>query len=101
MWGLTSFESAVFEYIKNQNDTARHREVQANLERFLEPLAVHLSDRDYLLGNRFSAADIVSGYNLGLVGGYYQLSTYLAVDAYLSRLLARPAASRFVEALGA
>ena len=94
-WGLTTFEGAVFAFNGNQGDKER-----ANLERFLAPLDQILASQHYLLGDRFSAADIVCGYNLGLLIRNYDFVGYPAVQAYVSRLLSRPAATSFARVTG-
>ncbi len=94
-WGLTTFEGAVFAFNGEQGEKER-----AHLERFLAPLDHMLAMQDYLLGETFSAADIICGYDLGLLFGKYDLAAYPAVRAYLSRLLARPAATIFANAIG-
>ena len=94
-WGLTTFESVVFAFTNNQGDTER-----ANLERFMTPLNRMLTSNDYLVGESFTAADIVCAYDLGVLFGAYDLKAYPSVHAYLSRLLARPAAASFATAIG-
>ena len=94
-WGLTTFESAVFAFNGKQGEKER-----AHLERFLAPLDHMLASQNYLVGDIFSAADIICGYNLGLLFGKYDLAGYPAVQAFLSRLLARPAATSFARAIG-
>ncbi len=94
-WGLTTFESAVFAYNSNQAKKER-----AHLERFLAPLDHMLTSQDYLVGDTFSAADIICGYDLALLSGKYDFAGYPAVQAFLSRLLARPAATSLARAIG-
>ena len=95
LWGLTTFESAVFAFNSNQGDKER-----ANLERFLAPLDHILASQDYLLGDTFSAVDITCGYDFGLLSANYDLASYPAVQAFVSRVLARPAAKSFAKAVG-
>ena len=94
-WGLTTFEGVSFAFNSNQGDKER-----ANLERFMTPLDHMLASHDYLVGDSFTAADIVCAYDLGLLFGADDLKAYPSIHAYLSRLLARPAATSFAEAIG-
>ena len=94
-WGLTTFEGAVFAFTGNQEEKGR-----ARLERFLAPLDHKLASQDYLVGDSFTAADIVCAYDLGMLSSAHALETYPSMHAYLSRLLARPAATSFARAIG-
>ena len=94
-WGLTTFEAVAFAFTNNQEEKE-----QAKLERFMTPLDRMLASNDYLVGESFTAADIVCAYDLGMLFGTYDLETYPSLHAYLSRLLARPAATSFVRAIG-
>ena len=94
-WGLTTFESAVFAFKGNQEEKER-----AHIERFLAPLDHKLASQNYLVGDSFTAADIVCAYDLGMLSGAYELEGYPSIHGYLSRLLARPAATSFAGAIG-
>ena len=94
-WGLTTFESATFAFTNN-----RKEKEQANLERFMKPFDRMLASKDYLVGESFTAADIICAYDLGILSGAYDLKAYPSLHSYLSRLLARPAATSFAEAIG-
>ncbi len=94
-WGLTTLESAVFAFTGNQEEKER-----AHLERFLAPLDNKLASQDYLVGNSFTAADIVCAYDLGILSGAYDLNAFPALRTYLSRLFDRPAATSFARAIG-
>lgn len=93
-WGLTTFESAVFAFKKNHGQKER-----AHLERFLAPLDHRLTSQDYLVGESFTAADIVCAYDLGILYGANDLNAFPSLSAYLSRLFTRPAAISFAEAI--
>ena len=93
-WGLTTFESAVFAFTNIQGEKER-----ANVERFIAPLDRMLASNDYLVGKSFTAVDIVCAYDLGMLSSAYDLKTYPSIHAYLSRLLARPAAKSFAGAI--
>jgi glutathione S-transferase len=93
-WGLTTLESAVFVFEGNQGEKER-----VQLERFLVPLDRMLDSNDYLVGESFTAADIVCAYDLGILSSAYDLNAFPSIHAYLSRLLARHAAKIFAEAI--
>jgi len=68
-------------------------------EASLDALERTLRDRPYLLGEKFSAADVMVGYSvlvakaMGLIG-----ASHRSVDAYLARLTERPALRRALRA---
>jgi glutathione S-transferase len=94
-WSLVSLEGAVFAYTNN-----RKEKELANLGRFLAPFDQMLASKDYLVGETFTAADIMCAYNLGILSVGYDLDTYPSLQDYLSRLLARPAAASYAKAIG-
>jgi glutathione S-transferase len=53
-----------------------------------------IGDKEFLLGDMFSAADIVFGGNLGYMVRFKMIPASPTVSAYLARLDARPAAQR-------
>lgn len=93
-WGLTTLENAVIAYINDPGEKQA-----AAVKRFVEPLEQKFSSNEFLLGQSFSAADIVCGYDLGLLSRTFDLAAWPSVRAYLSRLLARPAAASFASAI--
>ncbi|UJR85487.1 glutathione S-transferase family protein [Sandaracinus amylolyticus] len=50
-----------------------------------------LSKQDWLVGGAFSAADVVVGFDIALAGNMGMLEGHPALQAYLGRLMARPA----------
>lgn len=60
-----------------------------------------LGESDYLVGNRFTAADIAMGYTVGTAKLLGVLARFPNLDAYLSRLAGRPAFQRATAASGA
>jgi glutathione S-transferase len=62
--------------------------------RTLEVLERALGNRRYLLGDEFTAADIMIAYPLQWTAQFGMLATLPKLDAYLQRLLSRPAAQR-------
>ncbi len=94
-WGLTTFENVVFAFTNVQGEKER-----TNIERFIVPLDQRLAARDYLVGDAFTAADIVCAYDLGILSSSYHLEAHPSIHAYLSRLLARLPAKSFAKAIG-
>ena len=94
-WGLTTFETAVFAFTNDQGDKER-----TNIDRFIVPLDQRLAAKDYLVGDSFTASDIVCAYDLGILSSTYDLEAHASIHEYLSRLLARSAAKSFAEAIG-
>jgi glutathione S-transferase len=66
-------------------------EMKDRTEVCLQALADHLHDRQYLLGDAFSAADIMVGYALMLVELLAPERMPAALLPYWQRLQARPA----------
>jgi len=66
-------------------------EMKDRTEVCLHALAAHLKDRSYLLGDTFSAADIMVGYAIGLVEMLAAERMPDGLDPYWARLQARPA----------
>ena len=50
-----------------------------------------LKGRTWLLGDRFSAADVVVGYDIGIAARLQAIGDYPAISAYMGHLAARPA----------
>lgn len=61
------------------------------LEKSLEVVDQHLSDRDYLLKSGFSTVDTNVGYSVHLAKGFVSLEPFPNVVKYYERLSARPA----------
>ena len=61
------------------------------LPRVLKLLDEHLSDRKYMLGDKFTLADINLGIAvLGARGAQYDLSDYANISRWMEKLLERP-----------
>ncbi len=95
LFAMTELEPAIIEARRyREDDPAR---AQAGVERFQAAAAAveqALDGREYLVGERFSVADLVCGAVL-IFGKSAGLTDELAnIDAYLERLEARPARGR-------
>jgi glutathione S-transferase len=64
---------------------------KARLKKSLALLEGRLLDRDYLLATGFSATDVAVGTSIHLALRFSEMANFPAVDAYYSRLNARPA----------
>ena len=60
-----------------------------------------LGESEYLVGNRFTAADIAMGYTVGTAKPLGVLDRFPNLDAFLSRLAKHPAFQRATTACGA
>ena len=66
--------------------------IQPQVDTQLKVLNDHLQQRDWLVADRFTCADIQLSYPLEAAAGRYGLGdAYPALSAYLERLRARPA----------
>ena len=100
--GAATLDPAVFRFIGEKLGTAnpsRLAEARAQVERLLAPLDDHLRERQTLLGDGFTAADIMVGYCLGNLDRHLPLDDYPGLAAYLARLKERPAAQPYFEAI--
>jgi glutathione S-transferase len=70
---------------------------RARTGRTLDVLEGELGDKSYLLGDEFTAADIMMAYGLQWAQQFGLLDSRPKLAAYLQRLLARPAAVRAAE----
>jgi glutathione S-transferase len=62
----------------------------------IEELRGALAGKDYILGERFTAADVALGSVLAMAAFNARMPTPAPIDAYLARLQARPALQRAV-----
>jgi glutathione S-transferase len=67
--------------------TQRFKAVAAAVE-------ARMKGRDYIVGNSFTAADVVMGGVLGFASRFGLLTDFPALQAYVGRLLERPAAKK-------
>ena len=80
-------------FIPKEDRSAAVRDVEERrLGQTLSVLNKHLTDKDYVLGSDFSAADTNVGYSVQLAKGFIPIDKWEHVVAYRDRVLARPAA---------
>ena len=77
---------------KERWDLATFEQTRLPLERHLMILARELDDRDYLVGDRFTAADVVYAPHLQFLP-LLEIATPPAIAAWAKRLLSRPSAA--------
>lgn len=77
-----------------ESPDAQRRAGYGSLARVLDTLSAHLSGNDYLLGDRFSAADVYTGMQLVWARMFGNADDRPGFAAYAERLMARPAAIR-------
>ena len=94
-FAASTFDSAafqVFRYAALSPDEAKRKEAQAQLLPLLVRLSRHLSDNDYLLGDRMTLPDIILGHAVQLMYLTRILDDLPVLLSYRKRLAARPAA---------
>jgi glutathione S-transferase len=76
---------------KNDRTRVSSQEAQEWFDRVCQPLNNLLATQDYLVENRFSAADVVTGGVLFWALKLGMLNVESPVQSYISKLLSRPA----------
>ncbi|MBX9700210.1 MAG: glutathione S-transferase family protein [Acetobacteraceae bacterium] len=96
-WAMTEIEKPLLTLLlhaagmRPQEDAALDQ-ARAELVRPLDVLEAHLADRDWLMGGRFSVADLnVASVMAWAKGGKLDLGPWPKVAAWLGRCLGRPA----------
>jgi len=67
---------------------------RADLDRLYAYLEQVLSERDWIAGDRFTAADIMMGWFIEMIEQRGELGGYTALNRYVAKLRARPAHQR-------
>ena len=98
LWGVNEVEAHSVQILYHRmlwpEDQRDEQKALASIETLRAPFAVledHLSKHDYVVGDRFTVADI----NVAAVCAYARLApelikTHPHIDAYLNRILERP-----------
>ncbi|MFO1037211.1 MAG: glutathione S-transferase family protein [Geminicoccaceae bacterium] len=94
VFGPASLEPAVTDRMFNRPPAEPRALGYGDFDRTMDTLAGALTPGPYLLGERFSAADIVVGANLMWASMMGAIPERPAFEAYASRLIARPARQR-------
>jgi glutathione S-transferase len=74
-----------------------HPRIESELKNHFDYMSAALGDRDYFVGNRFSAADIQLSFVLDAGGSRGPLASYPNLVRLHERLKARPAYQRAIE----
>lgn len=100
-WVVTELEDRLLESVRarigpeSARDPAWAAALEAEAERPLRALEANLEDRDHLLGDDFTVADLNVASVLTLSrAARWDMSRYRGVDRWLERCLARPSMSR-------
>jgi glutathione S-transferase len=97
-FACTTLENAVYAYLRAaryQTETAeREAELKIEAEKVLTTLSQALGSQDYLVGNEFSLADVLTGYVMNVADRIGLLGNYPALKKYLGRLALREAAEK-------
>ena len=95
VFAMSELEPAILEVRRNREDNPNH--AQAGAERFTTAAAAlehALGGQEYLVGERFSVADLVCGAVLIFARSTSLTDDMPNINAYLERLEARPARQR-------
>jgi glutathione S-transferase len=95
-FAMTELEATVIRALlaRQRGDATAVEKADARLDKTYRALADALDGRDYLVGNRFTIADVVVGGVLESARRYQALSELPEVRGYLERLDQRPAKQR-------
>lgn len=103
-FAMTELEAALWEMAKHQRFLPEERRVPAvaptclwEFHRHAAILAKHMNDKKYIVGDRFTAADILMG---GVLNWARKANINLespALEAYAERMATRPALARAME----
>ena len=78
-------------YPEEKRILANANEGKANFQKTAQVLTQHLETREFMLGNSFSAVDIMVGSNLVFAKGLGLLENYSVLQRYLEKVVSRPA----------
>ncbi len=81
----------------NQVEGNRYRSGWGDFDLMIETWDNALDDRTWILGDRFTAADVMLGSSAIFLGMFNMLPETRNIDAYAERCLARPANQRALE----
>lgn len=101
-FGVSTLDSAMSQLIgldRASEGAARRDIVIGDINGLLKPLDNRLSNRKFILGDTFSAADIAIGYCLGLLSRHMQFDEFSSIGNYYRKLKTRPSASEFFDAI--
>ncbi len=90
----SSFEPAIIDRAMQREPGPKAMSAYGDFDTVLETLVETLSRGPYLLGERFSAADVLWGNALGWTTSFKLVPEEPAIMAYVARARARPAAQR-------
>ncbi|MCP3101006.1 glutathione S-transferase family protein [Myxococcus sp. K15C18031901] len=105
MFCMATMEPPLSAYSAHSRYLPEHERVPAEAERgkkrftdISRVLETRLSGREFLVGERFTAADVVMASILNWASGMGLLADFPVLRAYMERQLARPAARRALQA---
>jgi glutathione S-transferase len=78
-------------------ETNRHRSGWGDFDLMIETLQAGIADRAWILGDTFTAADVMLGSSVVFMRMFEMLPESAALSAYADRCLARPAYQRALE----
>lgn len=87
----SSFEPAVIDRSMQREPAPKASSPYGDFDSVYQTLVDHLSHNEYILGQRFSSADVLWGTSLGWVTQFGLLPPHDAISAYVQRVAERPA----------
>jgi glutathione S-transferase len=93
LFAVTEMEPGVVEkYIHKDSDAARAAHGTESYRKAAAVVEKHLGSNEYMVGGKFSVADIIMGGTLGF-GAFLEMNDgFPNIGAYLGRIMSRPAA---------
>jgi glutathione S-transferase len=90
-FGMAELEASLYRFMRLPEEEAAESPDRSRFERAAEAFAAALGDGPWILGDRFTAADIVAVGVLGSAAGRGLLEPWPALQEYVERGEARPA----------
>lgn len=87
----SSFEPAIMDRSMKREPAPMASSPYGDFDSVYQTLVDHLSHNDYILGQRFSSADVLWGTSLGWVTQFGLVPAHDAIRAYVQRVAERPA----------
>ncbi|MBL8557751.1 MAG: glutathione S-transferase [Hyphomonadaceae bacterium] len=71
--------------------------ITGEIDNHLGYVNAHMTGKDFIVGDRFTAADVQMSFVCEVARAFGKLAAFPALDAYISRMHARPAYKRAIE----
>lgn len=87
----SSFEPAIIDRSMKRDPAPMASSPYGDFDTMYQTLVDHLSHNEYILGSRFSAADVLWGTSLGWTSQFGLVPAHDAISGYIQRVSSRPA----------